>query len=334
MKRYGWGIGILAIVCLGAWYEPTGSVRGYLRGEPFFAGRSTGHWERLLASDDPAQSDAALAALSDGGSAASAVLCALTRRLSAPPEVRWNAAELLGKAGIQSAEVSETLLAALRDPDPHVRTVAADAVPKVQTEAVQAVPALSQLLDTQHDVPIIRALSVYREQAQPALPRLRELMNDRSLPSEVRWNAARTIGKMGAAGAAAVPALIPLMKDEEPTVREHAAEAAGDIGPAAESAVPALLETLTDSFHKARRDAVRSLGQIGGDTARSAVPEIEKMLSDPEEIVRVAARKTLEQLTGTAPAEPAGSAKPTEPAKPMEPAKPTDSAQPAEPAQP
>ena len=95
---------------------------------------------------------------------------------------------------------------------------------------LDAVPALVKLLDTDPTVPVIRALSVYREKARPGLERLVTLMEDRDRPSEVRWNAVRTIAKMHAEGAPAVPALIPLIKDEELTVREHAAEPVGDPG--------------------------------------------------------------------------------------------------------
>ncbi len=301
MKRSWLLLGCLIVLGVLSWYEPSRSVRGWVRGEPFFAGRSVSAWEQALTSEDPATHAQALKELSEGGESASAVLCTLALRRSAAPEVRCDAVEQLGKSGGQSDRVRSHLLQALQDPDPHVQTLAAEAVAKVNTEAERAVPALTKLLDVQATVPTIRALSTYGEQAKPALDRLVAIMQDRALPSEVRWNAVRTIGKMRAAGLDAVPALIPLMKDEEPTVREHAAEAIGDIGPLAKDAIPALVETLEDSFYKARRDAVRSLGQLG-PVARSALPEIEKRLEDSEAIVREAARTAIERVSGEPPA--------------------------------
>ena len=42
-----------------------------------------------------------------------------------------------------------------------------------------------------------------------------------------------------------------------------------------------------------RRDAVRSLGYFG-EAAREAMPEISKLVDDPEEMVRQAAKSALE----------------------------------------
>lgn len=305
-----WYVGIAGTLAVAAaWWEPTCSVRGWLVGEPFFAGRSVSYWQRSLVSEDPDGSDRAFRALAEGGRTATDVLCELVQRTTAPAQVRWNAAEILGKSGEESEKVSGALLRALEDPDLHVRTVAAESVAKVNTDAARAVPALTQLLESDAAVPVIRALSVYREHARPALEKLLVIMQDRSLPSEVRWNAVRTVGKMGAAGVDAVPVLIRLMKDDEPTVREHAAEAVGDIGPPARDAIPALVQTLNDSYFKARRDAVRSLGQVGPE-ARSAVAAIEPLLADPEALVRDAARNTIETLTGSRPPEKPPESKP------------------------
>ena len=51
----------------------------------------------------------------------------------------------------------------------------------------------------------------------------------------VRWNAARTLGKIGDPAKVAVPKILPQFSDSDPAVREHAAEALGDIGPSAAS---------------------------------------------------------------------------------------------------
>jgi len=137
-------------------------------------------------------------------------------------------------------------------------------------------------------------LSRYGADAKPALGRLLEIAAAESLDIEVRWNAVRTLGKMREAGADAIPSLLPMLKSPESRLREHAAEALGDIGPPSRSVVDQLFPLLTDPDIKVRRDSVRSIGQIGAGP--EAIPFVEKLVKDPEQIVRDAATKTLEQL--------------------------------------
>ncbi|MFM8250436.1 MAG: HEAT repeat domain-containing protein [Planctomycetota bacterium] len=315
MKRHWW-LPVVGLIVAAAWFEPTLSVRGWLRGEPFYDGRSASFWTRQLLSDDnPAVSEEARQKLARDDGSTQDLLCALVARQSAPAELRWTAAEMLGKSGPLKPAVSQALLAALQDPDQAVQSVAAKAVGEVKVDAAAAVPALLKLLSTNASVPVIRALSVYQSEAEPAREPLLKLVRDTKLPSEVRWNAVRTIGKMRAAGAPAVEALIPFMKDAEQTVREHVAEAMGDIGPEARAAVPALIEALDDTFHKVRRDAVRSLGQIGPD-ALPALPAIEKKLTDPEPIVREAASNAIAALIGKPANPPPGESPPAQPDRP------------------
>ena len=154
-------------------------------------------------------------------------------------------------------------------------------------------PKLKELLRGEHSVVTARALSEYREAAAPALPELVAAMHDKKLPTEARWNAARTIGKIGPSAVSTVPDLIDELDDPADTLREHAAEAIGDIGPvAAELGVPALRKALTDHYVKVRRDSVRSLGYIGAE-ARPAAEDMLLLLKDPEALVREAAEKAL-----------------------------------------
>jgi HEAT repeat protein len=207
-------------------------------------------------------------------------------------ELRWNAAEILGEIGRDASLAGRSLLAALDDQDQHVRAVAARALPAVGVPAEQALEPLRDMLKQDQAIVAARVISEYKANARPALADLVDVLTDKTLDSETRWNAARTIGKIGPDAAEAIPVLVASLEDNVDTVREHAAEALGDIGPPAGGSVQALVAVLDDPATRVRRDAVRSLGQVG-EEAVVAVPEIKNLLDDPEEIVREAARNTL-----------------------------------------
>lgn len=293
---------VLVILALIVWLEPSGTARGWLRGEKFFQSRPTQYWIKALTSPEPSVSSKTENKLAAGGANSAAVLDEILRSQQGNDpddvELRWKAAELLGKVGPDAKPYSQTLLNALNDPDPHVRTVAAASLPKVDAPADAAVPALTKLMDRDLNVRVARALSEYGPDAAPALPALMKILSDKKLDSELRWNAARTIGKMHEKGAPAIPVLIEALRDETPTVREHAAEHLGDIGPDAREAADDLMAVLSDSYWRVRRDAARSLGQIG-ESSPELMAALRKLLEDENENVRNAAQRAIEALTST-----------------------------------
>ncbi len=316
----------VAVALIVAGRQPLVAVWGHVTGEPFYEGWPASHWQRMLAGD-PAQQAEALETLEAGGSAATPVLAAILQdRQRAGAAVRCFAAELLGKVGAGAEAAGSSLIAALQDPDAHVRSVASAAVPKAGVPVDVAVPALLELLRQERNPVHVRALSEYREAAKPGqsiidrgrkavLPLLEEILANSQLDSETRWNAARAIGKVGPQAASAVPALLVALQDPAATIREHAAEALGDIGPPAAEAVQGLASVLDDPAPRVRRDAVRSLGQIG-QPARTIVAQIQTLLKDKEDIVRNAARDTLQAIAPeTLPAK--SEAKEPEAAKPF-----------------
>ena len=144
---------LLSLLCLTAvccWLDPTGVVRGWLRGESFCQGRPTSYWSRALRSDDPAKQSEARQQLERGGADAVAVLTEVLADRKATDwqatEARWNAAEMLGRIGPDAQSASTALLVTLEDPDLHVRSVAATSLPLIDAPAQEAVPALLQLL--------------------------------------------------------------------------------------------------------------------------------------------------------------------------------------------
>ncbi|MFG0335192.1 MAG: HEAT repeat domain-containing protein [Maioricimonas sp. JB049] len=291
-------IGLVIIAAAAIWLEPTRVSWGLLTGESFFAGRPTSFWRNSLAGPADARANAEKA-LQDGGDEAVPVLTELAAGEAGDDwkgsEVRILALDMLGAIGPDASEAVPVVLAALEDDDGHLRSVAAVNLPKIGAEAEQAVPALTKLAAMDPRPEVIRAISVYREEAASSLPVLVEILEDHSHDTETRWNAARTLGKLGPRGVQAVEVLVRCLKDEASTVREHSAEALGDIGPPAVTTVPDLVSVLDDPATRVRRDAVRSLGQVGPE-AKAAVPQIVPLLDDPEQMVRDATAKTLEIL--------------------------------------
>lgn len=275
---------------LAAWFEPTCSVRGWARGEPFHDGRSATWWESMLQSPDPIDQ----AQIPERLTTADALPVVESLLGSRRESVRIHALLVLGKMGPAAKPTIPALLRSLDDADRHVRSAAAQSVASVGQDDARVCSALMARLDTEDRDLVIRPLSRFKGQARDAVPMLVKIMNGKH-PSVVRWNAARTLGKIGPDAAAAIPDLIAALTDADDHVREHSAEALGDIGPLSTAAVPNLTAMLTDPITLIRRDAVRSLGNIG-EASRPAIPEIEKLLKDREEVVRDAAKAALRRI--------------------------------------
>jgi HEAT repeat protein len=291
-------VAVAAVTIAGVFLDPTQVVIGKLAGEAFFQGRPTRYWIRSLRGG-PAREVEAQSALEQGHAESVPVLVGIVTgsRSAQDAPLRCTAAELLGKLGPDAASAGRAVAAGLDDPDPHVQAVCAGALSKLEVPAETAVPQLRRLLKTTNVVVAERELSRYRGAAAPAVPDLVALLKDNQQPTEVRWNAARTIAKIGAGAIDGLDALIGTLTDDDWLIREHSAEAIGELGDeAAAKGVPALQPLLSGSVAKVRRDAVRSLGHFG-PTARDLVPEIEKLLDDEEEIVRTAAATALKTIS-------------------------------------
>jgi HEAT repeat protein len=289
VKRRRWIIGaavlLLAGVALALWADSDRRLLGRACGEPFFQGRAASAWHRDLRSTDEAKSAEAINTLIAGKGEAVPV-CAWVLRSAPDPEGRWHAADALAKIGKEAAPAGAELIAALNDADPIVRGVAIRAVGEVMPAAAEAVPALVKLFP---DVDAIRAVSRYKRDGAVAVPRLIAMLKHDD--SAVRWQAARTLGKIGEPALASLPELMRLTTgDPQPQVREHAAEAMGDIGPAAAAGIPALVAAMHDPNARVRRDAVRALGDMG-PAAKAALGEVKAAIQDPDDAVKTAAER-------------------------------------------
>jgi hypothetical protein len=171
----------------------------------------------------------------------------------APFEYAWTDALLRGLAHLWGPQI---LIQALEEGTAWEREVAPKALSEFGPEAVEAVPALIEALESTGD-DVRRAAAEAMLEIAPeagaveAIPALIKALGDEQL--NVRGCAAEALGMFGPEAAEAVPALIQTLEDERAPVRMAAAQALGRIESGTSEAVPALIQALDDEDKDVRR---------------------------------------------------------------------------------
>lgn len=226
-------------------------------------------------------------------------------------DIRWEAANALGKIGPATKEVVTSLIETLQDEDEYVRFYAACALGNIGPAATEAVPALiklvqdeSQLVRVGGDL-VLKKLGPAVKEVIPAL--IKELKGE---DMNIRWHAALALSYIGNAATEAVPALIEALQDEDENVRNMAKSALLKIDPEfpgpealtnkevieknikeewpAES-IPTLIETLKDENKDVRSNAAEALGRIGP----TAISALNKALADKNPLTQIGAHLAL-----------------------------------------
>jgi HEAT repeat protein len=119
------------------------------------------------------------------------------------------------------------------------------------------------------------------EEVRKPKPTVRGFASEAAVPgltlvSSVRAALAQPVAQAQARAqeAVIVQALVELLGDTLPAVREAAASALGERGPAAGPAVPALLTALSDPQRRVRQQAAEALGEIGDPAAVGALTDV------------------------------------------------------------
>ncbi len=112
-------------------------------------------------------------------------------------------------------------------------------------------------------------ICLLQNDARPAVPLLIRLLHDHD-PS-IPWRAAWTLGKLHLEPSLAVPALTNALQSSDTGLRLASAAALGFFGPAARSATPALLQALHDSDTDVRSSATDSLREINAQALTNAL---------------------------------------------------------------
>jgi len=140
----------------------------------------------------------------------------------------------------------------------------------------------------------LRAATSLAELGEPAVPPLIALLKD---PREdARFQAVRTLGRLGPAASPAVPDLVALLKDDELTFPSSTAEALAAIG---REAVPALRAALDDDDDGLRYWAVCALGRMA-DRGDAGLDALTYALADPNEAVGFRSGEALVGIGGPA----------------------------------
>ncbi len=185
---------------------------------------------------------------------------------------------------VQPESVS-ALIQSLTDPDANIRSSAAIALGRIETDATEVVPVLIRTLaDQDANVRLSVAISLGRlgPEASAAAPALTQTLADPS--NEVRE---ASIAALKRIGAEAVPTLIQALTSDDNNIRLSAALILGDIGKEAKTAIPALIATLQDEDAAVRGNAAASLGSISSEVeAKAAIPVLTKALEDSDIVVR------------------------------------------------
>jgi len=186
---------------------------------------------------DPATHDKAVRLLGlMGAEAKGAVPHLVTALEKAAPEQRRELLFTLAAIGPDSAAATPALVKALADPDEDLRVSACYALGKIGPAAAAAAPELRKNLDSQDRV--IRLVSVWallrivpndKNIVDLAVPLLTKVVEEGETEL-ARYEAAASLGDIGAPAKSAVPALQKALEDESPAVREAAAEALKQIG--------------------------------------------------------------------------------------------------------
>jgi HEAT repeat protein len=233
-----------------------------------------------LGTDDPGLRAGAAKALGGMGPAAKDAVPALVENLGIQDtEVQRETVEALGSIG---AEARPKVVEALQASEARQRSSAALALGAMRTAAREAAPAMMARLDAETDPAVKSDLltALPRVGADPAtlIPRLIDGIKDER--EQIRHAAVNGLLTLPSAQKPVVGALVTVLQDPNPTLRERAAYVLGRLGDYAAPAVPAMIVAASQpNAPAAFQDA---LVQIGTPAVPALLATAEKM--DPTAI--------------------------------------------------
>lgn len=189
---------------------------------------------------------------------------------------RCLAAVWLLSVGLFGCASTPELIDRLDSPIWRVRRAASRKLRKIDSLPSEYVAALIRALGSDYQIAYETAIRSLVKIGDPALPQLLEAVRDPNI--RINSHAAIVLGRIGTQGSIVVPALIEIVADPDAYwwgLRRNAVEALGAYGRQAEAAVPVLIPMLKDIAR--RGPAAKLLGRIG-PAAEPAVPALMEAL--------------------------------------------------------
>ncbi|GAK59955.1 heat domain containing protein [Candidatus Vecturithrix granuli] len=221
-------------------------------------------------------------------------------------EVRYTAAEILGKLGERVKPYIPSIIELLTDTDRYIHFAGIEALSCLKEIAIDAAPQLVALLDhpawdVRYDV--IEVLAEIR--AEACIPQIVERLEDHD--SRVRFAAVEALGQLGEVTSMYIPQIAARriahhLEDEDPMVRSLAAQVLENLGNVAKAYIPQISERLGDSDPIVRAAAVVALGYLGkeakknGHICQLALQQIAVLFTDREPAVRSTALKIVGEM--------------------------------------
>lgn len=285
--------------------------------------------EKLLESQNPVVKGSAIQALGFFGLNAGNLVTRIQPFVNDKDiSIRLTAISAFGRISPDKGSAVEVLTGLLKDSIPEVRQAVFETLAEMGTSAQSALPLITRFIQTEtnsrarrsatnvavslaglpqaKDAVIaitslleadwqlaMRGVICFRElgiNAKPALPRLISLTGD-SRP-ETRLYAALCMGEVGQVLPEVIPVLVKLLNDKEQMVKYSAADALHKIGEKARGPLSAMLSS-NDWY--LRLKAVQTFSKMGA-VAKDLLPQIEKLMNDPDPEVCRAAGICVENL--------------------------------------
>lgn len=250
----------------------------------------------LLNEPEKATQRSAIEALGGLGAAAAPAVPAVTERLK-DPTLQASVLETLGKIGEAAAPAVPQLVELAKTGDETARLGALQALGNIGQGLDSVLPTIYEATRSENRdlrLAAIIALSKAERDDAKLLPVITDALKDES--GRVRRVGAEAVKRLGDRALAMAPQLFSML--ERDTERNVALAALREMSV---RDLPRLVTALQNKDSSVRIFACNSLAKMGPD-AKDALPALEKVAAAESEIVRVAAKKAIEKITGAAQA--------------------------------